>query len=75
MAQQGNVWTNDMPPVDMGGTKVCPSCGGQITGPFSATLADNSIVRRWGCSNCRYIWKQESGSFRNAFEANPKVFG
>lgn len=75
MPQQGDTWINDVPPIDMGGVKTCPVCGGQITGPFAATLADNSIIRKWGCSQCRYIWKTQGGNFKTAFDANPRVFG
>jgi|GEM_PF-5438555 len=75
MGQQGNVWTNDLLPVQAGGMVMCPQCGNPITGPFSATMPDNKIVRKWACTACRYIWKIEGGNFKNAFEANPVSFG
>ena len=76
MAQQGNVWENNSPPpIQMGGVVLCPICNSEIAGPFSATLSNNKIVKKWGCTKCNYVWKIEGGSFKNAFEANPVTFG
>lgn len=75
MGQQGNTWTNDQAPAQMGGMLMCPVCASEITGPFSATLANNKVVRKWGCSRCAYVWKIEDGGFKSAFAANPVTFG
>ncbi len=77
--QSTQVWENqNPPPIQIGKSLYCPLCNGEITGPFSSTQADNSIVRKWACSNtprCNYIWRIEGGQFRNAFAANPVTFG
>jgi hypothetical protein len=77
--QQGNVWENqNPPPIQIGKSLFCPLCNGEITGPFSATGANNSITKKWACSNssrCNYVWRIESGNFRSAFDANPVTFG
>ncbi len=67
-------WENDMKPVNMGGALLCPLCQSEIIGPYSATLANNKIVQKTGCSRCAYVWKVAGGSFRTAFEANPVTF-
>lgn len=74
MGQEGNVWTNDMKPVNAGGTFMCPVCGGEIAGPFSAVMGNNKVVRKWGCTQCRYVYRIESGAWRSAHEANPVEF-
>lgn len=72
-----DVWENPQRPVNMGGTAVCPVCGNEIIGPFSATMANNKIMRKWACSRpgCPYVAKIEGGNFRSAFDANPVTFG
>jgi len=75
MAQQ-DTWTNNSPaPIQMGGVVLCPICNSEIAGPFAATLTNNKIVRKWGCTKCNYVWKIEGGNFKNSFDANPVSFG
>lgn len=71
----GSVWENPQRPVAMGGVLMCPLCGSEVSGPFSATTSSNKIVRKWGCSRCQYVAKLEDGAFRSAFDANPVTFG
>jgi hypothetical protein len=77
--QAAQVWENqNPPPIQIGKTLFCPLCNAEIAGPFSATLANNTIVRKWACSNspsCHYVWRIEGGQFRSAFDANPVTFG
>lgn len=54
-------------------TMLCPDCGGEIAGPYSATTSSNKVVQKWACTQCRYIWKMVGG-FKTAFDANPKSF-
>jgi predicted RNA-binding Zn-ribbon protein involved in translation (DUF1610 family) len=77
MAQNNNggSWENTQKPNNLGGMLVCPNCGQEVIGPFSATTAQNKIVKKWGCSSCSYVWKLEGGNFRSAFDANPVTFG
>lgn len=70
MATGNNAWDNPQRPVMMGTTPICPICGSEIVGPFSATLANNQIAKKWGCSRCPYTMRLETG-YKNAFEANP----